>query len=168
MASLERFYKNVLEFVDCKKSNIFGHFSRFLLKFTTSLPRQIWRMKKVEKFFKNLFGYRTYTALFRLKFTSAFSFSAASPTCSEGSSAAFDDFQEVEDIALCGFSAIPNAQKYLHDIIRYFAFSTNFATFRTFYRVLSIILRYLTRINLLSIYGMIDVCCRGVVFTLPY
>ena len=26
------------------------------------------------------------------------------------------------------------------------------------------ILRYLTRINLLSIYDMIDVCCRGVVF----
>ena len=28
----------------------------------------------------------------------------------------------------------------------------------------TIILRYLTRINLLSIYDMIDVCCRGVVF----
>ena len=27
-----------------------------------------------------------------------------------------------------------------------------------------LILRYLTRINLLSIYDMIDVCCRGVVF----
>ena len=36
--------------------------------------------------------------------------------------------------------------------------------FEHFTAFLSIILRYLTRINLLSIYDMIDVCCRGVVF----
>ena len=36
--------------------------------------------------------------------------------------------------------------------------------FEHFTVFLSIILHYLTRINLLSIYDMIDVCCRGVVF----